>query len=86
LSRLQAQQAHQLQAINVKWIYRKGVLAAQLGVEMAAGLHVPETKLVERSRRWTVVTLGGLMGPASGGPAFTTVHIGAFRPLERSAG
>jgi hypothetical protein len=49
---------------------------------MAAGLHVSQAKLMENSRRWTVVILDGLIGPAGGGPAFTTVHIGAFRPRE----
>lgn len=50
---------------------------------MAAGLHMPEAKRLERSGRRAVMAVGGLMGAASGGPAFTTIHIGAFRPLER---
>jgi len=61
---------------------RKRLLATELRVEMAAGLHVSQAKLMENSRRWTVVILDGLIGPAGGGPAFTTVHIGAFRPRE----
>jgi hypothetical protein len=80
LFRLQAQQTHQLQAIDVKRVYRKGLLAAQLRVEMAAGLHVPDTKLMERNGARPVVSFGGLIGLT-----FRTVHIGAFRPLKTAA-
>jgi hypothetical protein len=52
---------------------------------MAAGLHVPETKLMERGGGWAVVSFDGLIGLTGGGPAFTTIHIGAFRPLEMAA-
>jgi len=76
---LQRQQAHQVQAVDVIRVYRKRLLAAELCVEMPTGLHVPEAKLMENSRRWTVVIPDGLSGPARGGAAFTTVHIGAFR-------
>jgi hypothetical protein len=69
----------------VKRVYRKGLLAAELSVEMAAGLDVPETKLMERSGGRPVVSFGGLIGLAGGGPAFTIIHIGAFRPLEMVA-
>jgi hypothetical protein len=85
LFRLQAQQTHQLQAIDVKGVYRKGLLAAQLRVEMAADLHVPETKLMERSDGRPAVMFAGRIRLAGGGPAFTTIHIGAFRPLETTA-
>ncbi len=75
-----------MQAVDVKSVYRKRLLAAQLRVEMAAGLHVPETKLMERGGGgWAVVSFGGLIGLTGGGPAFTTIHIGAFRPLETVA-
>jgi hypothetical protein len=56
------------------------LLAAELCVEMAAGLHVPDTKLMERNGGWPVVSFGGLIGLA-----FRTVHIGAFRPLKTAA-
>jgi len=69
----------------MKRIYRKGLLAAQLCIEMEAGLHVPQPKLTERGGGWTVVSVDRLIGPTGGGPAFTTIHFGAFRPLERSA-
>jgi hypothetical protein len=75
LSRLQAQQAHQLQAVDVKRVYRKGLLAAQLRIEMAAGLHVAEAEFMERSGGPAVVSFNSLIGPAGGGPAFTTIHI-----------
>jgi hypothetical protein len=74
-----------LQAIDVKRVYRKGLLTAQLCVEMAAGLHVPDTKLMERNGGRPVVMFAGLIGLAGGGPAFTIIHIGAFRPLETAA-
>jgi hypothetical protein len=66
-------------------IYRKRLLAAELCVEMPTGLHVLEAKLMERGRRQAVVTLDDLIGFAGDGPAFTTVHIGAFRPLQSGA-
>jgi hypothetical protein len=52
---------------------------------MAAGLHVPEAKLVERDGGWAVVSFDGPIRLTGGGPAFTTIHIGAFRPLETAA-
>jgi hypothetical protein len=81
LSRLQAQEAHQLQAVDMERIDRKGLLAAQLCVEMAPRLHVLEAKCMERSRCRPVVARGCLVGLAGDGPAFTTVHIGAFELL-----
>jgi hypothetical protein len=57
----------------VKRVYRKGLLAAQLCVEMAAGLHVPDTKLMERSGGRPAVSSSGLIGFT-----FRTIHIGAF--------
>jgi hypothetical protein len=42
---------------------------------MAARLHVPQAKLMERSRRSPCVALAGLIGLAGGSPTFTTIHI-----------
>jgi hypothetical protein len=47
---------------------------------MAAGLHVPDTKLMERNGGWPVVSFGDLIGLT-----FRTIHIGAFRPLKTAA-
>jgi len=66
-----------VKAVDVKRIYRKGLLAAQLCVEMAAGLHVPQTKLMERGGGRTVVSFDRLIGPTGGGAAFTIIHFGA---------
>jgi hypothetical protein len=64
----------------VKRLYRKGLLAAQLRVEIAAGLQVPDTNLMERGGGRPAVSFGGLVGLT-----FRKVHIGAFRPLKTSA-
>ena len=85
LSSLQAQQTHQLQAVDVTRVCRKRLLAAELCVEMAAGLHVQDTKLMEGRRRLAVVTFGGLFGPSDRWLAVAKVHIGVLLLLTKSA-
>lgn len=40
---------------------------------------------MESSRRRAVMMFAGLIELAGGSPAFTTIHIGAFRPLDTAA-
>jgi hypothetical protein len=82
---LQQQQTHQVQAVGVMRVHRKRLLAAELRVEIAAGLHLPETKLMQGSRRWVVLTFGSFLGLFGCCLAFTKVHIGALLLLDTSA-
>jgi hypothetical protein len=75
-----------VQTVDVMLVYGKCLLAAKLCVEMTAGLHVLEARLMESGRHRAIGSCGGLLGETSDCSVFVTIHIGAFRPLETAAG
>jgi hypothetical protein len=71
---LQGEQAHELQRVDVIGIGLQRPPAAELGIEVPAGLHVLMAGRAERRGNGSAGTLRALSGLFVGDPAFAVVH------------
>ena len=74
LLKLREQKPHQMERFSAIGVDRKGLLAAELGVEKAAVPHVGKASRTECSRRGGAGIFRSLLGCLSCGPAFSAVH------------
>jgi hypothetical protein len=63
-----------MQGVRVFRIYREGLLAANLGVEVPPGAEVLKAGRIERSRRVRRRHVPRSLGALGGCPALATVH------------
>ena len=71
---MEGQETHEMQGIRVFRVYREGLLAAKLGVEVPPGAEMLKAGLMERRRSSCRRRVPGCPGALGGGPAFAAVH------------
>jgi len=63
-----------MQGVRVFGIYREGLLAENLGVEVLPGAEMLKAGRIKRGRRVRRRGIPGRLGALGGRPAFATVH------------